>query len=86
MPEKKETKPKIIVLGTHYPGSDTFREIWAELSKKAEKPYYNLLNNTARLDEETGRIVLRILYKEELEELENEQTHKETNKIWWKKT
>lgn len=32
---RKEEKRKIIVLGTHYPGSDTFREIWAELSKKA---------------------------------------------------
>ena len=85
----------MLILGTPSPFGSEFRDWWNEFDpetgikpidseqwrKKAEKPYYNLLNNTARLDEETGRIVLRTLYKEELDALEesNHELDKETN-------
>ena len=33
---QEKEKRKIIVLGTHYLGSDTMKEVWAELSKTNE--------------------------------------------------
>lgn len=76
MPDNIKLKPeqrKIIVLGTPSPFGNSFKEAWErELNRLKDDPHHIPITTPQYRINSEGRIVLRTLYTEELEELKNE--------------